>query len=116
MGRGWGAFRFGGREKTSCSDWVAAPERVKARGLRASFWTGLVQSCGLERLVNVAALASDSLGDLSDAHSSLAQRHDARGRKWPGGPYSLSLCGVDARALTIADEAELHLSDPAQHS
>src|ERR1700722_2714590 len=64
------------------------------------------------------SLASDSLGDLSGAHSFLAQRHDAcaieRGRAALTNP--LRLCGVDTRALPITDEAELHHGDHAQHS
>jgi hypothetical protein len=57
-------------EETSGSDCVATPERAKPPvEQRAS---GLVQPCGLQRLVDVPPLAPDGLGDLSGAHSFLA--------------------------------------------
>jgi hypothetical protein len=77
--------------------------------------TGLVESRGFKRLIDVAALAPDGLGDLGGAHPFLAQRHDVRavesGRAALVNP--LRLCGLDASALPVADEAKLHLCDHA---
>ena len=70
MGRGWGVISFGGKEKALSSDCVAAPEHSKLAAKEPS--ASPIQSCGLERLVDIPSLASDSLGNLSGAHSFLA--------------------------------------------
>ena len=107
MGRGWGVISFGGKEKALSSDCVAAPEHSKLAAKEPS--ASLIQSCGLERLVDIPSLAPDGLGDLSGAHSFLAQRHDARAVESDGTTFvdAFRFRSVDASALTIADEAEL---------
>ena len=92
-----GVISLGGKEKTLSSDCVAACDRASLRS-KIELLTGLVQSCGLERLVDIASLASDSFGNLSGAHSFLPQRHDACAIESGGAAFvnPLRLRGVDA--------------------
>src|ERR1700722_15483937 len=76
----------------------------------------LVQPCGLERLVDVSPFAPDGFSDLSGAHSFLAQGDNARAVESDGPALvnPLRLCCVDASALAVANEAELHLATHPQ--
>src|SRR6202161_4311764 len=121
MGEGWGPTRSpAGKLSTQASlGCVSAPCREITRAtFEAAAPSRLVQPSSLERLVHVSPLTPDGLGDLSDAHSFLAQRHNACAVEsdWSALVNALRFRGVDAGALPIADEAKLHLGDHAQHS
>ena len=65
MGEGWGPFR------SSAKNYQLGTVSAKHEAvIQAS--TSLVESCSLERLIDVAALAPDGPSDLSGAHSFLA--------------------------------------------
>ena len=104
----WG--RGGGRSRS--------PAR---KGLNPLNWKVLCQTLiepsSLERLVDVAPLAPDGLGDLGGAHSFLAQGDDAGVVEGDRAALvdALRLSGVDASALPVTDEAKLHLRDHAEH-
>jgi hypothetical protein len=61
-GEGVGVISFGGEEKTLSSDCVAAPARAIPRP-KIELLNWLSSTCGLERLVDIPSLTSNSLGN-----------------------------------------------------
>ena len=87
------------------------------RSGRAVYEITAVQPCSRERLLDVPAFAAHGLGDFCRSHPFFTQGDDA-GTVESGGTAlvnPLRLCGLDAGALPIADEAKLHLGDHAAH-
>jgi hypothetical protein len=68
------------------------------------------------RLVHVPSLAADGPGDVCGSHSFLAQSDDAGAvkRGWTAFVNPLRFRGLDTGALSITDEAKLHLCDDAE--
>jgi hypothetical protein len=116
LGKGVGGISFGGQKKRQVRiAWL----RLSAQSpqFKSKLEISLVQPRGLERLIDVSSLAPDGLGDLSSGHSFLTQRHDACAVESDRATLvnALRLRGVDAGAMTITDEAKLHLGDHTQH-
>jgi hypothetical protein len=104
---GWGLLRLAARKKRQVRIAWLDLSRQSTRP-KSHSELSLVQSCGLERLVDVAPLTADSMGDLGGAHSFLAQRYDAcaveSGRAALVNP--LRLRGVNASApISLAESA-----------
>src|ERR1700735_1734158 len=77
--------------------------------------TAASQPRGLERLVDVAPLAPDRLGDRRRAHALLAQLEDlgAVECRRPALVDALGLRRLDAGPLPVLEEGQLHLRDHA---
>jgi hypothetical protein len=109
-GGGGGGLRSVCREKSHLRialGWASVGKQLPSQAEHRSW--GLREPCSLDRLVHVPAFAAHGSGNFCRSHPFFAQGDNARAVERDGAALvnALRLCGVDAGALPITNEAKL---------